>query len=563
MSNSCVLGLNGWFKRTHDPSACLLINGDIVAMAEEERFIRKKHAFGKVPYNSIAYCLRVANITLDDVDIVGVGWNFRKLYNQARVIEPKLSSLSEVFFPNEFFKYKKSPKIKLVDHHLAHASSCYYLSGLNEASIITLDGQGEDDSGSLAFGKDGKIEILKKFPIKDSLGFFYDAVTQYLGFYFMDAGKTMGLASYGKPKYKFKEFKLTSDSYKALINPRKNIATKGHQLLDKEEMISDTWLRLLPKYGPRNLPLVSYSTRHSRIIKEVHLDQRHKDIAASSQKTLEQIIYHLAKIVTLKTGSKNLCLSGGVALNCVANGTILRSGLVDNLYIPPFPNDTGVSIGAALILSEIKPHKRLLTASLGPKFSNRQIKKVLDEYSVRYKKISNIEKEVAKLIYRGKVVSWFQGRMEVGPRALGNRSIVGNPCLAEIHLKLNKAKNRESWRPLAPSFLEEEMGEYLENSTDSPFMILSFTVKKKYRSTLPSLVHVDGTTRPQSVKKSVNPKFYKLISEFKKLSGFPVIMNTSFNGRGEPIVCNPYDALRSFYSNKTDYLAIGDYLVSK
>lgn len=558
-----ILGINGWFKRTHDASACLLRNGELVAMAEEERFIRSKHAFGKVPYNAIAYCLKKARITLDDVEMVGVGWNFNRLYGIAGVEEPKLKDLAEVYFPKKYFKYKKQPRIELVDHHLAHAASTYYFSGFKEATIITLDGQGEDDSGSVALGKNEKINILKKFPIKDSLGFFYDAITQYLGFDFMDAGKTMGLASYGLPIYTFREFELTADGYKVNIKPQENIRIENKPRLDKEEMISDTWLRSLSRMGDRNMPRVTYNLTDSRLCESLHLTQRHKNIASSAQKILEQTVLHLVDKAVRKTGCKNLCLSGGVALNCMLNGEIIKSGLIDKLFVPPFPNDIGVSVGAALLLSKNKPKKPLISASWGPEFTNREIKKVLDRYSIRYKKVNNITKVIAKLIFQGKIISWFQGPMEVGPRALGNRSILGNPCLPKTHNKLNEAKDRENWRPLAPSFIAEEMDKYLENSVFSPFMVVGFNVKKQFYKKLPALVHVDGTTRPQSVLKETNPKYYNLILEFKKLSGFPVIMNTSFNGKGEPIVCNPIDAIKSFYSNKTDYLAIGDFIISK
>lgn len=563
MKTEYILGINGWFKRTHDASACLLRNGELVAMAEEERFIRSKHAFGKVPYNAIAYCLKKARITLDDVEIIGVGWNFKRLYGNAGVEEPKLNDLAEVYFPKKYFKYKKQPRIELVDHHLAHAASTYYFSGFKEATIITLDGQGEDDSGSVALGKSGNIFILKKFPIKDSLGFFYDAITQYLGFDFMDAGKTMGLASYGLPIYKFSEIELTTDGYKININPRAKISIKNKPTLDKEEIVSDTWLRLLPRMGNRNIPRVTFDLTSSRLREDLNLIQRHKNIASSAQKILEETVLHLVAVAVRKTGCKNLCLSGGVALNCMLNGEIVKSGLVDKVFVPPFPNDIGVSVGAALLLSKNKPKKALKSASWGPEFTNREIKKVLDKYSIRYKKVNNIAKVTAKLIFRGKIVSWFQGRMEIGPRALGNRSILGNPCLPKTHDKLNEAKDRENWRPLAPSFIAQEMDKYLEKSVFSPFMVVGFNVKKQFYKKLPALVHVDGTTRPQSVLKETNQKYYNLISEFKKLSGFPVIMNTSFNGKGEPIVCNPIDAIKSFYSNKTDYLAIGDFIISK
>jgi len=545
--NNVVLGINGWFERTHDASAALLIDGQVVAMAEEERFIRIKHAYGRLPFNAVAFCLKQAGITLDQVDRVAVGWDYRKLYDLAGIREPKLKDLAEVYFPKKYFHYKKKLKIELISHHLAHAASSFYLSGFSEASIITLDGQGEDSSGSIAYGNDGQIKVLSRFPIKESLGYFYEAMAQFAGFNFDDPGKLMGLASYGKPVYEFDEINLTKDGY------RMNIIPRGSSGLDSSGKISKTWLRVFTKFGPKNVPVAG----------KLDFSAKYKNLAASAQKTLEDVALHLVKLTVNKTGSQNLCLAGGVALNCSMNGKILRSSLVKDIFTPPFANDAGVSIGAALLVSDKKPRKRLSHAYLGPEFSNSVIEKELRKYGATYKKVTDIEKRVAELIACKKIVSWFQGRMEVGPRALGNRSILGNPGLAETHFKLNVAKGREQWRPLAPSILAENMDQYLEQSSLSPFMLLSFKVRKEYRRQLPALLHVDHSTRPQSVDKNVNRRYWRLIEKFGKLTGHEVIMNTSFNGKGEPIVSSPYDALSSFYSNTADCLAIGDFLVEK
>lgn len=559
MKDEYFLGLTGWFSRSHDASACIVQNGEIIAMAEEERFIRKKHAYDKVPLYSILWCLNKTGLSLDDISGVALGWDYQKLYKDARLKEPKLKNLTDVYFPKKYFSYTKKPRFELIPHHLAHAACTYFLSGMNQAAILVTDGQGEDVSATFAIGHNGRIKILKSFEVEHSLGYFYEAVGDFIGFGLDSPGKTMGLASYGKPKYEFNNIHLTNNGYKVTLP----FGPKSRSL-DQQERIVSAWTKDFTKmFGQPNPVSFPYQSSQARPSRKVTLNKLHQDIAASAQNTLENSLIHLVRILLEKTKMNNLCLSGGVALNCSANTKIVNLPAVDKLFIPPNTSDAGVSAGAALFLSSTPRPEPLSSPYLGPAFSNAQIKTTLDKAKVKYKHDDNIEKQVAKLIHAGKIVSWFQGAMEIGPRALGNRSILANPTLKDTHYKVNLAKQREQWRPLAPSILAESAETYLENSRLSPFMLHTFTVRKKYQLAIPAVVHVDSSTRPQTVTKKTNLRFYKLIQEFEKLSGHPLVLNTSFNGAAEPIVCTPRDALLSFFGNSTDYLAIGDFLVSK
>ena len=554
-----ILGLTGWFTRSHDASACIIKDGSILAMVEEERFTRKKHAYDKTPLFSTLWCLDQVGITLDDIETVAIGWDYKKLYQIAGINESKLDNLYEIFFPKKYFSYAKKPKIELVSHHLAHAASTYYLSGNDKAAILIVDGQGEDVSTTFAIGNQGKIKIIQSFDIEHSLGYFYEAVSDFIGLGLDSAGKTMGLAPYGQPLYEFKQIDLTPGGYQV------NLPLKPRDSsLDQQRRVVEAWKKELSKqFGSENLVKYPFDLLYGFTRRELELKKIHKDIAASAQRTLEQTLVHLAKALVKKTGVSNICMAGGVALNCSANTLIARLPEVSNLYIPPNTSDAGVSAGAALYVGGKKANKALDTAYLGPTFNNNQIKSVLDKVKVKYKHTNSIGKDVAKLIFDGNIVSWFQGAEEIGPRALGNRSIVANPTKPGMSERVNDAKNREHWRPLAPSILEEKTSLYLEESFPSPFMLHTFNVKPQYRDKIPGVVHLDNSTRPQTVSKLTNPKYHDMIHHFEKLSGYGLVLNTSFNGSREPIVCTPTDALLSFYGNSTDYLAIGDFIVTK
>ncbi|MFH0937610.1 MAG: carbamoyltransferase C-terminal domain-containing protein [Candidatus Daviesbacteria bacterium] len=553
-----LLGVNGYSRRTHNASAALLRNGELVAMVEEERFTRRKNAYGEVPHNAIAYCLDSQGIILDDVDVVGIGWDFNRLFQNAGRVAPSISDLAKMYFPKDKFQYTQYPRLELVPHHLAHAASTYFLSGFQDAGILIVDGQGENQSTSLYSARDNNIKLLAEFPVRDSLGYFYEAVSQYIGLSASEPGKTMGLAGYGQPIYDFDLIKLLPAGYQI------NLDLNAPQTeIDQQKDAADAWSEYLQqKFGIPNEPSYSYNPLLGRLIRNVVLGQNQMDIAASAQRSLELVALHLVNYLRQSAGSKNLCIAGGVGLNCSMNGRIVRERLFDNVFIPPFVNDAGVAVGAACYLSD-KSIKQLTHAYLGPEFNNGQIQDVLHLLGIGFQHFDDISDVVARLVSSRNVVSWFQGRMEIGPRALGNRSILADPTSADNHIKVNQLKNREQWRPLAPSFLAEDMNEFIEYGEYSPFMIKAFATKEDKQARVPAVVHVDGTMRPQSVDMSVNSLYYSLIVKMKNYTGVPAILNTSFNQDSEPIVCSPLDAVRSFFSSGSNYLAIGDFLVSK
>lgn len=559
MSSGYFLGINGWFERSHDASACIVKNGEILAMAEEERFTRDKHAFDKLPIRSTRWCLDKVGISLDNVEAVGVGWDYKKLYDKLDIKENNLDDLSKVFFPKKYFSYTKKPRIKLIEHHLAHAASAYYLSGMDSAAILVVDGQGEDVSTTIARGYGDKIDVLRSFGIKNSLGYFYEAVSDHIGLGVHAAGKTMGLSSYGKVIDDFEEIVLTDKGYQIELPFKKDFSS-----LDQQSSVLEAWRKLLTdKFGSKKKSKRVFNSTSGEIDRITYIADKQKDIAASAQQALERTMIHLVKLALKETGEERLCLSGGVALNCSVNTPVARMPEVDELFIVPAASDSGVSLGAALLISKKKSDKQIEHVYYGPSFSNNQIKKELERVKVNYEYHQDIEKKTAQLLNQGNIVSWFQGKMEIGPRALGNRSILANPILEKTHEEVNRAKGREQWRPLAPSILKEHADKYLEKAIESPFMLHTFNIKKEYRKKIPAVVHVDNTTRPQIVTETANPRYHKLINEFGKLSGIYLVLNTSFNGRGEPIVCTPRDALKSFISNSTDYLVLGNYLVKK
>jgi carbamoyltransferase len=553
-----ILGVQGFSRRTHNASAAILVDGQLVAMAEEERFSRRKNAFGEVPHNSMAFCLKQAGVTIDDVDGIALGWDFNQVFRQIGAQPPSEEALQDLYLPKDRFKHSKKPEITMFPHHQAHAASSYYLSGFDRALIMVVDGQGESQATSIFLGKGPSFELVKEFGVTDSLGYFYEGVSEYVGLTRLDAGKTMGLASYGRPNSNFSLLRLTDDGYNVQIDQPQQ------REMDLQGEVTRGWTEFLKKeFGDPNRAEFVFDDVAARFVKQLDFDQRYKDVASSGQKALELVAHHLVNTYARRLNQQNLCIAGGVGLNCSMNGSLARSGLVKDVFIPPFSNDAGVSVGAALLLSDKKPTKRLDTASLGPEFTNQAIAETLNKLGITYTSPADISTEVAKLIADNNIVDWFQGRMEVGPRALGNRSTLGNPANKETHTKLNEVKNREQWRPLAPSFLAEALSGYVTDSGDSPFMLKAFTANERMGRDMPAAVHVDGTTRAQTVTAEANPAYYRMIKQFENQTGMPAVMNTSFNLDDEPIVCSPYNAVRTFFASGADYLAIGDMLVSK
>lgn len=538
-----VLGLNGCHPRSHDASACLVINGKVEAFAEEERFIRRKRAFDTYPINASRYCLTEVGISENDIDAIAVGSN---MFDHR-----KDDCYLERWLPSPVFNLKKKIPLHFVPHHLAHAASVFFVSKMKEAAILTLDGQGEQEATSLFVGRGRTIDLVKQYPVERSLGFLYAAVSVFCGLGTFGAGKLMGLAPYGRPKYK--------ESMKDIFNTIKFSKEKN---LDLQDQYIQKFNEGLRGAGFRKAHMtVSQQLTRGILLKVPHITQEHKDLARSAQSFLEDQVLSYAREVKEMTGSENLCLSGGVALNCVANSKLENSGTFKKIFIQPACEDSGSAMGAALSLS--KRNLGLSSPYLGPAFSNREIKGLLKERKIRHKQSNDVSMAAAAFLVAGKVVGWFQGAMECGPRALGNRSILADPRRKGMMDKVNNIKGRELWRPFGPSVIEEKANLIFENYVRSPYMLKSFTVKDSWRAKISAVVHVDGSTRPQTVARTQNERFYHLLVEFEKRTGVPLVLNTSFNYAGEPLVCSPADAIKTFFSTGLDVLIMEDCIVLK
>jgi len=562
-----ILGVNGWSERGHDASACLVIDNKIVAFAEEERFTRKRYSYDSLPVSAIAYCLSEVKIGVDDINSVAFGWDMPRTYKMriGRFPYTKKEVLEQIF-PANLFKYKKLPRLEFVDHHISHAASSYRVSGLSEVSILVLDGQGEQASGTLAYAKNGKLKVLTQIPISYSLGYMMEAACKYIGLKTSDAGKLMGLAGHGKKGKPFGNVTLNPFGY-SIKGFKKDADLISKDSLDEQTEVIRQWFKYFDKkFSLKTVKKSQFDLFKGKVNSKLFFTQKHKDFALCVQMTLEEVVIHLAKAVIAKTKCRNLVISGGIGLNCTTNGRLISEKIVDNLFIMPAANDAGVSMGAALELAHKKygfNFKKMEDIYLGPEYSVLQIESALKKYKIQFEKIKDIEKVAAKSIADGKVVAWFQGRMEGGPRALGNRSIIANPSIRETHNIVNEIKSREDWRPLAPSILEEHVDEYFENAIQSPFMLQTHTLKKDKARKIPAVVHKDGTARYQSVSRKTNKKYYDLINDFCKLTGIPLVMNTSLNIGGEPLVCTPEQAIKTFYLSGIDCLALGNYWVAK
>jgi carbamoyltransferase len=436
-------------------------------------------------------------------------------------------------------------RMRFVDHHLAHALSAFAYSGFRESTVVVMDGRGASEATSIWHGHDGALDHVQTIPWPNSLGLFYAEFTGYLGFQkYSDEWKVMGLAPYGQAGVNLREF-IVPDDAPYWVNQRTLLAGTS----------SDERSGIDRAFGPRRAP-------------ESEIDDRHKNMAFAVQEACELAMMTVVRMAIDKTLCRNLCLAGGVALNSKANGKILASGIAERLFIQPAAADDGAALGAALApyLEDGRhlPQAAMRHAYLGPEFSDAEIESALRTYKLRYTRLDDPAQTAAELLSERKILGWFQGRMEFGPRALGSRSILADPRDPEMNAKVNNAvKFREWWRPFAPSMLAEIAPDYLESAFDSPYMVVTAQVKPEKRSVIPSVTHVDGSARPQTVEQSVNPLYWRLISEFGKRTGVPVVMNTSFNLRGEAIVNSPTDALRTFFSSGMDALVIGSFMIEK
>ena len=592
-----ILGISAFY---HDSAACLIRKDEIIAAAQEERFTRIKHDAG-FPSNAIQYCIKEANIKASDISNVVFYekpfLKFERLIETYLAVAPKgfrsFSKAIPVWIKDKLFQKSViiknlnssldkninwKDKLLFSEHHLSHAASAYYPSPFDTAAVFTLDGVGEWTTSSLAIGKGNNIKVIKEIHFPHSLGLLYSAFTYYLGFK-VNSGeyKIMGLAPYGEPKY-----------VDLILEKIIKIASDGSFQLDMKYFDYLSGLKMTSKKFDK---LFGGPPRKS----ESKITQREMDIAASIQKVTEKIVIKLAKNIARDTGERNLCLAGGVALNCVVNGILLKEKIFENIWIQPASGDAGGALGSALSVWYLNNNnKRKISykndsmkgSYLGPKFNDNEIQKSLIECGAKFEVLNEklmIDK-TAEALSKGKAVGWFQHRMEFGPRALGSRSILADPRSEKMQKELNlKVKFRESFRPFAPSILREHLNEWFELDDDSPYMLLVSDVKEKHRTNLTeeekklfginklninrskvsAITHVDYSARIQTVHKETNPLFHALISKFNIMTNCPILVNTSFNVRGEPIVCTPEDAFKCFMGTGLDVLVIGNHFLKK
>jgi carbamoyltransferase len=556
-----TLGIN--YTRMHDSSACVVRDGELLFAVAEERLSRIKHDAG-FPLLAIQSCLDNTQIGADQLDEVCFGWptpwsgfgHDLKCFANGGLPVTYLNLLTTTLhfltmwhqqggakrFSRNFGAVKT--RMRFVDHHLAHAISAYAYSGFENSAVVIMDGRGAWEATSIWHGRNGRLAHIMTIPFPNSIGHFYSGFTEYLGFQRnSDEWKVMGLAPYGQAGVDLSPF----------IDPQAHPYHVHHKLLVGSG--SDPFATIAKVLGPARIP-------------ESEIEDRHKNIAYAVQTACETAVLSVVAMAMQKTGSRDLCMAGGVALNSKANGKIATSGLVDRVFVQPASSDDGAALGAALApyldSGGTLPNRAMRHVYLGPAFDDTIIENTLRICKLRYTRHDDIASTVAELLARGKIIGWFQGRMEFGPRALGSRSILADPRDPTMVEKVNNAvKFREWWRPFAPSFQKESISDYLESATDSPFMILTAQVRKEKRAIIPAVTHVDGSARPQSVEKETNPLYWRLIDEFGKRTGVPVLMNTSFNLRGEAIVQSPSDAVRTFFSSGMDALCIGNFLVQK
>lgn len=576
------------------PSACILKDGQLLAFVEEERFVRVKQALGYFPSQSIRFCLDRAGLTLADVDAIAFGWDanaYRWRFplflarsfvshklRPSRVrapsvpegrpslgagvlagmrsllsFQPRVLTESIVLgLRDAGYKDGRIPPIVFVKHHLAHAASAFYCSGFQESAVLVFDGHGEQNTTTIFRGEGKRLTLLKEIDIPHSLGWFYSAFTEFLGWSPNEGEvKLMGLAPFGKPNAEIEALvadvlQLTDDGFR--VNA--DYLFYGRRSYGK--FFSDALVERLGSPRGAKEPLTD----------------RHRDIARAVQSRLEVAGIHLAKLALRLAGSQNLCLAGGVALNCKMNGEIHKQGVARQLFVQPIAYDGGVSLGAAQVVAMDKGDDcRFLLDHLywGPEYSDAEIEAVLKLNRVAYRRSEQPAEEAARLIAEGQIVGWFQGRMECGPRALGGRSILADPRKPEMKDRVNdRVKFREAWRPFALSIQEEHFAEYAKKPVPSPFMIMAFEVADGKHDDIQSAMHwVDHTTRPQTVSRQTNPRYWELLEAFRRLTGVPGVLNTSFNVKDEPIVCTPRDAVRCFYGSGMDALVIGSFVIEK
>jgi carbamoyltransferase len=565
-----TLGINAAY---HDTAACLVRDGEVVAAAEEERFTRIKHGKRPVPftawelpYHAIDFCLAKAGVDLAAVDHVAYSYDpYLLLESRGESIrlplEPSARTKSGLA-PWEplFLSYIVNAERQLIDgaphrlrarflpakqqrhwrwhfveHHLCHEASAFLASPFSEAAVMTLDGRGERTSTSYGHYAGGEYVRIGQVPLPHSLGLLYEEVTDYLGFLrSSDEYKVMALASYGKPVY--------ADAFREIVE----VGTDGSYRVHAT--------RLAERFGPARS-------------RAAEIERKHFDIARSLQLVLEESVLELASWLARETRAANLCMAGGVALNCVLNARLRDSGLFERVWVQPAAGDAGTALGAALWIDSLErgPERRYRMdhVFLGPEYSEAEIETFLRRSKLRYRRLADVAGETAELLADDKIVGWYQGPMEFGPRALGARSILASPIHADMQHRLNEIKDREDFRPVAPVVLEEEAGSWFERGSVSPYMLFVFDVRADKAERIPAVRHVDGTARVQTINRGQHPLYYDLLKAFQQRTSVPVLVNTSFNTRGEPVVCTPRDAVECFWTSPLDALVAGPFLLEK
>ncbi len=572
-----ILGVNAYHG---DASAAIIKDGQLIAAVEEERFNRKKHCAG-FPAAAVRYCLEAANISVDELDHVGISrdpsahlhkkilFSITRIPNLSGLIAARLANAAKVHDLREELAHALDvppqfrAKIHKVEHHRAHMASCFLVSPFDRAAILSIDGFGDFISTMWGVGENNHMDVLGQIEYPHSAGIVYTATSQYLGFpKYGDEGKVMGLAPYGRPRYleQFRDiirtdnvggFKLDLDYFKHDSEGVDMTWEDGSPTIGR--IFSD---KFIDAFGPARLtgePLTSLQ----------------EDIAASLQARLEEVGFHILNQLHQQTKTDRLCLAGGVAYNSVMNGKILLNTPFREVFVQPAAGDSGTALGVCYYIHNVllqRPRSFVMEhAYTGPEFTKGQIDGVVRKSDCEWRELSDPEltQAAAQAVADGKIVGWFQGRMEFGPRALGNRSIVVDPRRTEMKDILNaRIKKREPFRPFAPSILEERVGDYFEQTHPSPAMLMVYQVKQDKRSVIPAVTHVDGSGRLQTVARSTNPRYHQLISDFERLAGVPVVLNTSFN-EDEPIVCTPEEALNCFQRTRMDVLFLGNYMLQR
>ena len=553
----------------------------MLACVEEERFIREKVARDRWPVYSIKYCLESLGLTLESVDKIAVAWNCNKypkymadFFAEQEILYPEKGSafrnneldifkrytpdnfLANLNFALQSARLGVIEQLEYYDHHECHAAASFYHSGFDEALVFIMDGSGEDEATTVWLAKGRKLEKLKTFKLPHSLGRAYSSITEFLGFRaYTDEGKVMGLAPYGKLEpethKKVQELLSINENGDYTVNP-------GLIYYGKHSYNSRFTDGLVELLGPPRIPLM----------RNEDISDHYKNVAFSIQYLLEQAVSGLVRAFIEKTGIKKVCIGGGVAMNCKMNGFVSEMKEVDELFVHPASHDGGANIGAAMLsLKKYVPEisfKKLSHAYVGPSYSDQYIENVLNYSKLKWNKLDNPAPFIADKLAKGKIVALFQGKMEMGARSLGNRSILANPLLKDTQAILNDhVKHREVWRPFCPSILEEYGKDFFEHIVHPEYMLVATKVRDEKVKLIPSAVHVDGTARPQFVSRKTNPYFWEIIEEFRKITDVPVIINTSFNIMGEPIINKPVEAIRCFYSTGLDVLVLEKYILTK